>query len=253
MNSLRSPGHEEGIEHRVAPGAEVEQELNGGGDVAVGAGDAFDGAPGAFEEEFHLQRVGRDDGVVVGGERFLDDGRHPVEAHGVGGGAHLAALFLEALPVAPFSSEAAHTRVVVAEAEHAEKIGAGEGDAPADLGDARQFADEGLGFIDVFEDVERADAGEVGVGEGQAAAVVKLAAVGEFAGAFDVRFGDIDAVRLEAGFGEAGDDLADAAADVEGAGAGPEGLQGVGVFGVEGGVPAGEEFRVGFVALASRA
>ena len=137
--------------------------------------------------------------------------------------------------------------MVVAEAKHAEEIRTAEDDAPARLDDAHEFRNEGLGFIDVLKDVERAGAGEVAVGEREPASVVKLAAVGELFRAGDVGFGDIDAVRLEAGLSQLRHDLAHAAADIEGARAGAGGAEGVGVFGVEGGVPVGEVLGVGFV------
>ena len=137
--------------------------------------------------------------------------------------------------------------MVIAEAKHAEEVRAAEDDASTRLDDAHEFRDEGLGFLNVLEDVERAGAGEVAVGEGELASVVKLAAVGELSGAGDVGFGDIDAMRLEAGLGQLRDDLAHAAADIEGACAGAGGAEGIGGFGVERGVPVGEVLGVGFV------
>src|SRR5439155_10923626 len=96
-------------------------------------------------------------------------------------------------PIPPFVGQAAHSRMI-AKAEHAQKVGAGNHHPAVHRSHTRQFAKKSLGLIDVFQDVERAYAGEIVVGIWQPFAVVELAAVAEFSGARDVRLGDIRAV-----------------------------------------------------------
>lgn len=99
----------------------------------------------------------------------------------------------------------------------------------------------------MLQDIQGADTGEVRVGERQDASVVELAMRTELAGSGYVGFGDIHAVRLEAGFLKAGHDLADAATDIQCARAGPARLQGIGIFRVEPRIPSGEKVCVGFI------
>jgi hypothetical protein len=208
--------------------------------------DFEDVAAEALEEEGDLEGVGRDRGVVVRLERLADDGGHAFEADGVGVMADGAAAGEEVEEVAPFAGEAAHARVVT-RAEGAEEIGAADDDGAVWFGDADHFVEEGLGFVDVFEDVEGADGGEVVVGVGEVAAVVEAGERGDGLGAGEVGFGDFDPVGFDAIGGEAADDLADAAADIEASGVWAFGAEGLGVFGVERGVPVGEELGVGLV------
>ena len=137
--------------------------------------------------------------------------------------------------------------MVVAKAEDPEKIRAGNHHATAWLRDAHQFSDERLRFLDMFEHVQRADAGEVLIGKRQPSAVIELAALAEAPRAHNVRFGNIHAPRFETRFGEQVNDLSGAAADIQGARTGPRGTECVGVFGVKIRVPVGEKLRVGFV------
>ena len=55
-------------------------------------------------------------------------------------------------------------------------------------------------------------------------------------------------MRFEPGGGKAGDDLADAAADIEHARAGSLGAEGVAELRVEAFIPVGQDFGIGFVA-----
>ncbi len=60
-----SAGDDEGVEHEVAPWAEVEYYVDRLGDMAVSTLDAQHVAAVSFKEEFYLDAVGRDDRVVV--------------------------------------------------------------------------------------------------------------------------------------------------------------------------------------------
>src|SRR5262245_2037061 len=97
--SAAAPRHQECVKHQVTSWREVQQKVNRLGDVAVGARDAFDLTPGAFEEKLHFERIRGYDGVVVRRERLLDDGSHAIEANRSGISPHLASLFEQAFPV----------------------------------------------------------------------------------------------------------------------------------------------------------
>ena len=56
--------------------------------------------------------------------------------------------------------------MVIAEANYAEKIRAGEHEPAAGSGHARQFRNERFRFLDMFQDVQRADAGKKPSGKG---------------------------------------------------------------------------------------
>ena len=55
--------------------------------------------------------------------------------------------------------------MVIAKAEDAEKIRAGDDDAPAEAGDADQLTEERLRLIDMLKDVERTSAVEMLAGD----------------------------------------------------------------------------------------
>src|SRR5439155_12165794 len=163
------------------------------GHVTIRAKHLFDVAAVTAQEKFNLHRVGGHDGVVIRFEGRLHDGRHALETDGVRPGADVAPFRPKQSPIAPFVGQAAHSRMIT-KAEHAQKVRAGNHHPAVHLSHTRQFAKKRLGLIHVFQDVERAYAGEIVVGIWQPFAVVELAAVAEFSGARDVRLGDIRAV-----------------------------------------------------------
>src|SRR5438045_8297856 len=76
----------ERVEHQVAQRSGVEQKIDWPGHVTIRAQDLFDFTAVSAQEEFNLHRVGGDDGVVIRFEGRLHDGRHSLEADGVGSG-----------------------------------------------------------------------------------------------------------------------------------------------------------------------
>ena len=78
------PGDDEGVEHEIPPRAKVEREVDRLGHVAVGAFDAHHVAAVLLKEEFHLDAVGGDDGVVIRLKWLASDRIHSVEAHRTG-------------------------------------------------------------------------------------------------------------------------------------------------------------------------
>src|SRR5207253_10423116 len=120
-----------------------------------------------------------------------------------------------------------HFWMVIPKTEDTEKIRAGKDDAPADLGHAHQFADEILRFFYVFEHIQRSDTGEVLIGKWKLFAIINLATSREFSGALDIGFRNIHPVSFISCFGQPGDDLAHATADIQCPAAGLLRLQGI--------------------------
>ena len=54
------------------------------GNVPIGAFENIDSAAVLLDKKLHLQRICRHNGVIVGRERLLDDGRHSLKADAVG-------------------------------------------------------------------------------------------------------------------------------------------------------------------------
>ena len=150
-------------------------------------------------------------------------------------------------PIAEFVTEAAHCRVVIAKAEDAEEIRAGENDAPPNIRHPHKFANECLWFINVLKHIQCTDRGKLTVGKGQRFPIINATAIRELACLGDVRLGDIDSIRITSRLKQPMHDLANATADVKHATPFCLRLKRVGIPGVESGIPAGEEFGVGFV------
>src|SRR2546426_9140385 len=137
-------------------------------------------ATGAFQKKFHFQRIGGDDGVVIGREGFFHNRSHAIEANRSGISAHLTVLFAKPPPIARFVANSAHFGMVIAKAKDAEEIGTRKNDAPADLRNPHQLANKGLRLIYVLKDIERANARKVLIRKRQLFPIIELAAIGEF-------------------------------------------------------------------------
>ena len=189
--------------------------MNWLGNVPIGAFESINSATVLLDKKLHLQGICRHDGVVIGREGFLDDGRHSLEANAVGGLFDLSSNGQETAGVVHFVSPASHSGVIISPAEDAKEVGAGNHQATQRSQHSRQFADEVFRLVHVFQDVEGADGVKMSVGKGKALAVVKRATAGPPIGFSNVWFRDVHALSVQPAISQLLDDLADAAANVE--------------------------------------
>lgn len=156
--------------------------------MPIGAFEDIDSATVLLDKKLHLQWICRHNGVIVGRERFFDDGRHSLESDAVGVLFDLSSNGQNPAGVFRFVSESAHSGVIIPPTEDAKEVGAGNHQTPRRSQHPREFADEVFRFIHVFQDVEGADGVKMPVGEGKTLAVVKRATAGPAIGFSNVWF-----------------------------------------------------------------
>ena len=244
-----SPADYEGAEHIVAKRGRVQQPLERPGNRSVGARDRFNRTSQSLEEELHLHRVGQDDRVVIGFKRLFDNRGRSIKSNGLRGVENLTSLGIQPTPVLPLVSQPSHAWVIVPEADHATKIRTRYNHSASDLSHANQLGQEGLGFINMLEDVQRADTGEVLVWKGKALSLVNLAVLAEFARTRDIRLRDIDSIRVDSFPGQRADHLTDSTSYVQCAATRFERAQRFGVFAVESRIPASQKGGVCLVLM----
>lgn len=157
------------------------------GNVPIGAFEDIDSATVLLDKKLHLQWICRHDSVIVGGEGFLDDGRHSLEADAIGVLFDLSSNGQKPAGVFHFVLESAHSGVIIPPAEDAKEVGAGNHQAPRRSQHSHKFTDEVFGFFHVFQDVEGADGVKMPISEGKTLAVVKRATAGPLIGPSNVR------------------------------------------------------------------
>ena len=150
MKNIRFCGDEEAVEPKATKPRKVENPVDGARNVPIGAFENIDSASVLLDKELHLQRICRHNGVIIGREGFLDNGRHSLEADAAGVLFDLPSNGEKTAGVFHFVPEAAHSGVIISPAEDAKEVGAGNHQATRRSQHSREFADEIFGFVHVF-------------------------------------------------------------------------------------------------------
>lgn len=189
--------------------------MDGARNVPIGAFENIDSAAVLLDKKLHLQGICHHNGVIIGREGFLDNGRHSLEADFAGLLLNLPLNGEEAAGVSHFVPKASHSGVIISPAEDAKEVGAGNHQAPRSSQHSRKFADKAFWLVHVFQDIEGADSVKMPINKGKMLAVVKRAAACPPIGLSNVWLRDIHTLSVETAILQLLDDLADAAADVE--------------------------------------
>ena len=130
QKSVRFCGDEEAVEPKIAETRKVEKPMNWLGNVPIGAFESINSATVLLDKKLHLQGICRHDGVIIGREGFLDDGRHSLEANAGGVLFDLSSNGEETAGVVHLVPETSHSGVIIPPAEDAKEVGAGNHQAP---------------------------------------------------------------------------------------------------------------------------